>query len=300
MWAPTNLRVMSDIAIRAEGLSKKYRIGQRGRYQSLRDVLGQSLAVPIRWLRQTRDGMQKTGEEHSDPPPHVFSADNFIWALQDISFEVRSGEIVGIIGSNGSGKSTLLRVLSRITKPTVGFAEVRGRVGSLLEVGTGFHHELTGRENIYLNGAILGMRKAEIARKFNEIVAFAEVEKFIDTAVKHYSSGMWLRLAFAVAAYMEPDILLVDEGLAVGDAGFQKKCIEKIRNVAKEGQTVLFVSHHINQIQALCQRCIWLEAGTIRIAGSTKDVVRAYETAFTSTPLDASQDSDGRRLSPAS
>lgn len=300
MWAPTNLRVMSDIAIRAEGLSKKYRIGQRGRYQSLRDVLGQSLAAPIRWLRQTRDGMQKTGEEHSDPPSHVFSAGDFIWALKDISFEVRSGEIVGIIGSNGSGKSTLLKVLSRITKPTVGFAEVRGRVGSLLEVGTGFHHELTGRENIYLNGAILGMRRAEIARKFSEIVAFAEVEKFIDTAVKHYSSGMWLRLAFAVAAYMEPDILLVDEGLAVGDAGFQKKCIEKIRNVAKEGQTVLFVSHHINQIRHLCQRCIWLEAGTIRIAGSTKDVVRAYETAFTSTPLDASQDSDGRRLSPPS
>jgi lipopolysaccharide transport system ATP-binding protein len=202
--------------------------------------------------------------------------DETIWALKDVSFEVKHGEVVGIIGRNGAGKSTLLRILSRITEPTEGRARVRGRVGSLLEVGTGFHPELTGRENIYLNGAILGMKREEIERKFDEMVAFAEVEKFIDTPVKHYSSGMYLRLAFAVAAHLEPEILLVDEVLAVGDAQFQKKCLGKMGDVAKEGRTVLFVSHNMVALQSLCQRAIWLHDGQKMMDGGAAKVVAKY------------------------
>lgn len=199
-----------------------------------------------------------------------------LWALHDVSFDVSDGEALGVIGHNGAGKSTLLKILSRITKPTSGRAEIRGRVGSLLEVGTGFHNELTGRENIYLNGAVLGMRRAEIEAKFNEIVAFSEMEKFLDTPVKHYSSGMYMRLAFAVAAHLEPEVLIVDEVLAVGDVGFQKKCLQKMRDVGASGRTVLFVSHDMNAITRLCSRVIWLKNGSIASDGEASAVVAEY------------------------
>ena len=202
--------------------------------------------------------------------------DTDLWALRDVSFEVKRGEVVGIIGRNGAGKSTLLKILSRITEPTAGSAKIHGRVGSLLEVGTGFHPELTGRENIYLNGAILGMRRAEIERKFDEIVAFAEIERFLDTPVKRYSSGMYVRLAFAVAAHLEPEILLVDEVLAVGDAQFQKKCLGKMGDVAKEGRTVLFVSHNMVAVQTLCQRAFWLDSGQLKAQGEVGTIVTTY------------------------
>jgi lipopolysaccharide transport system ATP-binding protein len=204
------------------------------------------------------------------------------WALKDVSLEVKEGEVLGLIGRNGAGKTTLLKILSRITRPTTGWAEIHGRVGSLLEVGTGFHPELTGRENTYLSGAILGMGKAEITRKFDEIVAFAELEQFIDTAVKHYSSGMYVRLAFAVAAHLEPEILLVDEVLAVGDIKFQKKCLGKMGDVARAGRTVVLVSHQLNQIRRLCHRAIWVDGGTIRQDGVTAEVTSAYESAMSS------------------
>jgi lipopolysaccharide transport system ATP-binding protein len=204
------------------------------------------------------------------------------WALKDVALEVKEGEVLGLIGRNGAGKTTLLKILSRITRPTEGWAEIRGRVRSLLEVGTGFHPELTGRENAYLSGAILGMGKREIDRKFDEIVAFAEIEKFIDTPVKHYSSGMYMRLAFSVAAHLEPEILLVDEVLAVGDINFQKKCLGKMGEVAKAGRTVVLVSHQLNQIRRLCQRVAWVDGGTIRKSGPTHEVVSAYESAMLS------------------
>src|SRR5450631_3328503 len=225
---------MSDPAIRVERLSKRYRIGTaQARYKTLRDSLVATVKAPLRWI----------AGERSAPDSHF-------WALDDVSFEVNPGEVVGIIGRNGAGKSTLLKILSRITRPTKGRVELYGRVGSLLEVGTGFHPELTGRENVYLNGAILGMKKAEIARKFDEIVAFAEIEKFIDTPVKWYSSGMYMRLAFAVAANFEPEILIVDEVLAVGDGPFQKKCLAKMGEIARSGRTVIFVSHNMGAIEA--------------------------------------------------
>jgi lipopolysaccharide transport system ATP-binding protein len=204
------------------------------------------------------------------------------WALRDVSLEVKEGEVLGLVGRNGAGKTTLLKILSRITRPTTGWAEIHGRVGSLLEVGTGFHPELTGRENAYLSGAILGMGRAEIARKFDEIVAFAELEQFIDTAVKHYSSGMYVRLAFAVAAHLEPEILLVDEVLAVGDIKFQKKCLGKMGEVARAGRTVVLVSHQLNQIRRLCHRAIWVDGGMIRQDGLTAEVTSAYESAMSS------------------
>ena len=203
------------------------------------------------------------------------------WALKDVSLEVREGEVLGLIGRNGAGKTTLLKILSRITQPTTGWAEIHGRVGSLLEVGTGFHPELTGRENTFLSGAILGMSKNEISRKFDEIVAFAELEKFIDTPVKHYSSGMYVRLAFAVAAHLEPEILLVDEVLAVGDIRFQKKCLGKMGDVARGGRTVILVTHQMNQIRRLCHRVAWIDSGSVRLSGSTNETVSAYETAMT-------------------
>jgi len=252
---------MSDLAIRVEKLGKQYRIGatQPG-YRTFREALIDGVTAPINRMR----GLAHTAEDRA------------IWALRDVSFEVRRGEVLGIIGRNGAGKTTLLRILSRITEPTEGCAELYGRVGSLLEVGTGFHPELTGRDNIDLNGAILGMRKAEIGRKFDEIVAFAEVEKFIDTPVKHYSSGMHMRLAFAVAAHLEPDILLVDEVLAVGDAAFQRKCLGKMGEVAKEGRTVLFVSHNMTMILNLCRRGILLDNGRITASGPIDEVVERY------------------------
>ena len=259
---------MGDVAIRVEGLSKRYRIGARQeRYYTLRDTLTESLARPFQhlWSFFSPNGA-------GSPTPE----DSSVWALKDVSFDVTRGEVVGIIGRNGAGKSTLLKILSRITEPTEGRAKIHGRVGSLLEVGTGFHPELTGRENIYLNGAILGMKKAEIDRKFDEIVAFAEVEQFIDTPVKHYSSGMYLRLAFAVAAHLEPEILIVDEVLAVGDAAFQKKCLEKMGDVAKKGRTVLFVSHNLGAVIRLCDRCIWLNEGRVVRDGVPSEIINAY------------------------
>jgi len=245
---------MSDIAIRVENLGKRYQLGQSQRYRALRDTLGDVLSAPKRWLR---------GEKRERP---AGDAGTF-WALKDVSFEIKPGEVVGIIGRNGAGKSTLLKILSRITEPTEGGVDLYGRVGSLLEVGTGFHPELTGRENIYLNGAILGMKRAEIARKFDEIVAFAEVEQFLDTPVKFYSSGMYMRLAFAVAAHLEPEILVVDEVLAVGDAAFQKKCLGKMGEVARGGRTVLLVSHNMAVVQALCSHVITLKAGALYFDG---------------------------------
>lgn len=259
---------MRDIAIRTDSLSKQYRIGIRHNgYRTLRDTLTDAFAAPFRRARRLFRGQ----------PYGAADMNETIWALKDVSLEIKRGEVVGIIGSNGAGKTTLLKILSRITEPTEGCAEIHGRVGSLLEVGTGFHPELTGRENIYLNGAILGMKKAEIERKFDEIVAFAEIEKFIDTPVKHYSSGMYVRLAFAVAAHLEPEILLVDEVLAVGDAAFQRKCLGKIGNFAGEGRTVLFVSHNMAAIDKLCQKAIWIDKGWLRISGSTIEVISAYE-----------------------
>ena len=256
---------MSDIAIRVANLSKEYRIGAaQQRHDTLRDQLVHGLSRLVR-----RNGR----------PPH---AREKFWALKDVSFEVRQGEVVGIIGRNGAGKSTLLKILSRITEPSGGTARMDGRMGSLLEVGTGFHPELTGRENIYLNAALLGMRRAEIDRKFDAIVEFSGVEKFIETPVKRYSSGMYVRLAFAVAAHLDLEILLIDEVLAVGDVEFQKKCLGKMGEVARSGRTVIFVSHQMNHIRRLCERVMWLETGSMRMIGPTTEVVGAYEVAMAS------------------
>jgi lipopolysaccharide transport system ATP-binding protein len=263
---------MGDIAIRVEHLSKLYRIGPREPYKALRDTLTAAMYAPFRAVSAFLSG-RRSAVQNSP-------SNSYVWALKDVSFEVKRGEIVGIIGRNGAGKTTLLKILSRVTEPTEGYAEIHGRVGSLLEVGTGFHPELTGRENIYLSGIILGMKKAEIDRKFDEIVAFAEIEKFLDTPVKYYSSGMYVRLAFAVAAHLEPEILLVDEVLAVGDAAFQKKCLGKMGEVAKEGRTVLFVSHNIGAIAELCQRGILLDTGRIVVSGRTEDVIKTYLSQF--------------------
>jgi lipopolysaccharide transport system ATP-binding protein len=259
---------MGDAAITVEGLGKRYRIGGGERYLALRDRLAD--LVRLRWRSGTA-------------PTETF------WALQDVSFTVPQGEVVGVIGRNGAGKSTLLKLLSRITEPTAGRAEVRGRVGSLLEVGTGFHPELTGRENIFLNGAIIGMTRAEIRRQFDAIVAFAEVERFLDTPVKHFSSGMYLRLAFAVAAHLDPEILLVDEVLAVGDAAFQRKCLGKMAEVTKAGRTVLFVSHNLGAMRGLCQRALWLEAGGLRADGPAAQVISDYLNAGAETKQLAEQ-----------
>lgn len=258
---------MNDFAIQVNNLSKRYRIGlQQARYRTLRESLVSSTG---RVLQQARSIIKKDGDVQQEQP-------GYFWALKDITFEIPKGEAIGIIGRNGAGKSTLLKVLARVTEPTTGSVDLYGRIGSLLEVGTGFHPELTGRENIYLNGAILGMTRVEIEKKFDEIVDFAEVEKFLDTPVKHYSSGMYLRLAFAVAAHLEPEILLVDEVLAVGDAQFQKKCLGKMGEVAKEGRTVLFVSHNMAAIQSLCSRALWIQDGRIQEAGEAIQVVSDY------------------------
>jgi ABC-type polysaccharide/polyol phosphate transport system ATPase subunit len=257
---------MSTTAITTDALSKRYQRGVTGTSGLLRDTLSRAFRQPHRLLRRDRQ--------------------ESFWALKDVSLEVREAEVLGLIGRNGSGKTTLLKILSRITRPTEGRAEIHGRVGSLLEVGTGFHPELTGRENTYLSGAILGMGKQEITRKFDEIVSFAELEQFIDTPVKHYSSGMYVRLAFAVAAHLEPEILLVDEVLAVGDIRFQKKCLGKMGDVARGGRTVILVSHQLTQIRRLCQRTVWLDGGSIRKIGSTPELVSAYEDDMTSGGVD--------------
>jgi ABC-type polysaccharide/polyol phosphate transport system ATPase subunit len=252
---------MSETVILAEGLGKRYQVGERERYFALRDVLTHAVKAPFQRGRQRR------------PTDHL-------WALRNVSIDVRQGEVIGLIGRNGAGKTTLLKILSRITRPTEGFAEMHGRVGSLLEVGTGFHPELTGRENIYLSGAILGMTKREIDQKFDIIVAFSEVERFLDTPLKHFSTGMQMRLAFAVAVHLEPEILLVDEVLAVGDLEFQKKCLGKMQEVSKSGRTIVFVSHQINQIRRLCERVLWIDAGRIRQSGPAGEVIAAYEAAM--------------------
>ncbi|HZR26888.1 MAG TPA: ABC transporter ATP-binding protein [Vicinamibacterales bacterium] len=252
-------------AIRIQGIGKEYAIGaQRERYRSLRDAIVRTAKAPFQRLSAVARGKSSVLTERT------------FWALRDVTADIEAGEVVGIIGRNGAGKSTLLKILSRVTEPTCGFADIYGRVGSLLEVGTGFHPELTGRENIYLNGAILGMPRREIDRKFDEIVAFSELERFIDTMVKHYSSGMYMRLAFAVAAHLEPDILLIDEVLAVGDLAFQKKCLGKMQDVGRLGRTVLFVSHNMSAITRLCSRAILLDGGVVVATGSASAVVAEY------------------------
>src|SRR5262245_26104764 len=253
---------VNDYAIRVENVAKQYVIGGRKEpYTTLRETLTRAMAAPLRRLQN--------GHQHSD-------AKEIFWALKHVSFQIKRGQVVGIIGRNGAGKSTLLKILSRITMPSEGRIAVRGRVASLLEVGTGFHPELTGRENIFLNGAILGMTRAEVRQRFDDIVSFADVERFIDTPVKFYSSGMYMRLAFAIAAHLETDILLVDEVLAVGDAGFQQKCLAKMQDVAGHGRTVLFVSHNMTAVQSLCERVIYFEDGEIRGDGDPKTEIQRY------------------------
>lgn len=262
--------MQSDWAVKVEGLSKRYRLcaaHERAPYRTLRESLVRAARAP--WNLLSRQAMR---------------ADSEFWALSDVSFEVPRGEVVGVIGRNGAGKSTLLKILSRITDPTTGRAMLRGRVASLLEVGTGFHDELTGRENVFLNGAILGMTRREIRRQFDEIVAFAEVDRFLDTPVKRYSSGMRVRLAFAVAAHLQPEILIVDEVLAVGDAQFQKKCLGKMSEVAQGGRTVFFVSHNLGVLQRLCDRALLLDRGRLSRDGSPADVVAAYLCSGTAAP----------------
>jgi lipopolysaccharide transport system ATP-binding protein len=258
---------MSDTVIRVENLGKKYILGHQKQkdYTTLRDTISNGAKGLLK-------PFQRSKSQQTDPSSEEF------WALKDVSFEIKQGDRIGIIGRNGAGKSTLLKILSRITEPTKGSIRIKGRVASLLEVGTGFHPELTGRENISLNGAILGMSKTEIVRKFDEIVAFAEVEKFLDTPVKRYSSGMYVRLAFSVAAHLEPEILIVDEVLAVGDAQFQKKCLGKMKNVAGEGRTVLFVSHNMAAINTLCTNGIVLNRGQVLCAGEINKCIEAYES----------------------
>jgi lipopolysaccharide transport system ATP-binding protein len=256
---------MSNVAIRVEHLSKLYHLGRaQERHDTLRDALRDSLKHGL--ARVTRASSGLSPQQDSD-----------LWALRDVTLDVKQGEVIGVIGRNGAGKSTLLKILSRITEPAGGRVELHGRVASLLEVGTGFHPELTGRENVYLNGAILGMRRREIERKFDEIVAFAEIERFLDTPVKRYSSGMYVRLAFAVAAHLEPEILLVDEVLAVGDVQFQKKCLGKMGEVADQGRTVLFVSHNMGAMRTLCNRAVLLEAGRVQLDGSADLVISRYQ-----------------------
>ena len=263
---------MSNVAIRIEGLGKKFCIGgATEQYRTLRDAMTNAFTTP---LRRAVSVMRGQAPE---------SAEEELWALRDVSLEIKQGDVVGVVGRNGAGKSTLLKILSRITEPTEGRVSVKGRIGSLLEIGTGFHSELTGRENVYLNGAMLGMRRAEIDGKFDEIVAFAEMEKFLDTPVKHYSSGMYMRLAFAVAAHLDTEILLVDEVLAVGDGAFQKKCLGKMGDVAKLGRTVLFVSHNMGAMMQLCPTSFTLQNGRLVAQGPSREIVQQYLTSLFAT-----------------
>ena len=275
---------MSRIAIEVVGLGKEYHIGgPQKSYHRLTDQLADMAVAPFRRAGKLLRGQASGAAE----------LDEAIWAIKDVSFQIKTGEVVGIIGRNGAGKSTLLKILSGITDPTEGYADLYGRVGSLLEVGTGFHPELTGRENIFLYGAILGMKKAEIEHKLDEIVAFAEIDKFLDTPVKHYSSGMYVRLAFSVAAHLEPEILLVDEVLAVGDMAFQRKCLGKMDDVAQEGRTVVFVSHNMGLLQQLCERGIYLQNGTVHTDGTIAEAVDAYlQTLEQAKMADLSQRTD--------
>jgi len=273
----------NDVVIKVDNLSKQYRIGAREGYKTFRETLVDAARAPFVRLRGAVRKMSGAESKDIGPPlsapgSALSSQDNTIWALKDVSFEVTQGEVIGIIGRNGAGKSTLLKILSQITEPTAGRVELKGRVGSLLEVGTGFHPELTGHENVYLYGAILGMDRWEITRKFDEIIAFAELEKFMDTPVKRYSSGMYMRLAFAVAAHLEPEILLVDEVLAVGDIAFQKKCMGKMGEVSQGGRTILFVSHNMGAIRQLCKEAIVLDSGRIQHKGESSEVVAKYES----------------------
>jgi lipopolysaccharide transport system ATP-binding protein len=263
---------VAGAAIRIRGLSKRYRIGERATYGRLTESVASALSAPFR--HRKRDNAQ----------------DRIFWALRNVSFDVAQGEAVGVIGRNGAGKTTLLKILSRITEPTDGEAELRGRVGSLLEVGTGFHQELTGRENIFLSGAVLGMRRRDIARKFDEIVDFAELERFIDTPVKRYSTGMYMRLAFSVAAHMDSEILLVDEVLAVGDVAFRRKCLGKMENAATHGRTILFVSHDLDSIRSLCPRTLLFDEGRLQVDGDSREVTAAYLR----TQSDAEAETSGR------
>lgn len=266
---------MNDLAIQVKGLSKRYRAGAREPYSTLRDALVRGASTPVRRARSWW-----TGRGRGAPS-------GWFWALRDVDLDVRQGEVLGIIGRNGAGKSTLLKVLAGITEPTTGYADIHGRVGCLLEVGTGFHMELSGRENIFMNGALLGMSRHEIRRRFDEIVAFAETEAFLDTPVKHYSSGMYMRLAFAVAAHLDPEILIVDEVLAVGDVQFQKKCLGRMQEVSRsQGRTVLFVSHNMDAIQRLCSRCALVDSGRLAACGSATGIVADYlsRTSFQTQP----------------
>ncbi len=280
----------NDLAIQVENLAKQYKIGEKqAAYRTLRESIMNVAKAPF-----VKTASLLKGEAYA-----ASSLKREIWALKDISFDVKIGEVLGVIGRNGAGKSTLLKILTRITEPTEGSAIIRGRVGSLLEVGTGMHPELTGRENVYLNGAILGMRRTEINRKFDEIVDFSGVEEFIDTPLKHYSSGMQVRLAFSIAAHLEPEILLVDEVLAVGDAEFQKRCLGKMEEVSRADRTIFFVSHQLNSIRRLCGQCIWLDSGKLRMIGPTAEVVSAYETAVSTPAQDLAHlddDSAGARF----
>ncbi|MBI5686975.1 MAG: ABC transporter ATP-binding protein [Verrucomicrobia bacterium] len=264
---------MSDAAIQISGLGKRYRYGE---VRSANDTLRADLAEWAKGLFKRGNGQQRPQTLHAIHERHLDADPSYFWALRDINLEIKQGEVVGIIGRNGAGKSTLLKVLSRITPPTEGSVTYHGRIASLLEVGTGFHRELTGRENIFLNGSILGMKRSEIARKLDEIIAFAEVEKFMETPVKFYSSGMYVRLAFAVAAHLEPEIMVVDEVLAVGDAAFQKKCLGKMQDVSQHGRTVLFVSHNMAAIKTLCSRAVLLNAGRIEAQGKPEEVIARY------------------------
>jgi len=272
-------------AICVSGLGKRYRIVPRQRYLALRDRIEEIFRAPARLWHKERSSVSERGE---------------IWALREVGFQVQQGEVIGVIGRNGAGKTTLLKILSRVTEPSAGSAEIWGSVRSLLEVGTGFHPELTGRENIFLNGAILGMKRREIQRKFDEIVAFAELPEFLDTPLKHYSSGMQTRLAFAVAAHLEPEILLVDEVLAVGDLAFQKKCLGKMDKVARAGRTIFFVSHQMNQVRRLCSRVLWIDSGRLVMDGPTHEVVSAYESSMSrgevQSPSQASERGGGTRF----
>ena len=280
---------MSGTAVRVENLWKLYRIGaHRERAYPLRDLMGRATSK-ITGAFKTMFHSAETGQNGT--PDKVASGhgksdrgtrEQWLWVLKGVSFELKRGEVLGIIGRNGSGKSTLLKILSRITEPTKGCAEIYGRTGSLLEVGTGFHPELTGRENVFLNGAILGMKRVEIERKFDTIVAFSEIEKFIDTPVKYYSSGMYVRLAFAVAAHLEPDVLFADEVLAVGDGAFQKKCLRKIESLRQEGNTIVFVSHDLRAVREICNQTLWLVGGQIEGIGRTGEVTKAYEQYLSS------------------
>ena len=263
---------MTALAVRSQGISKRYPLRKGARHDTLRDLLTGLAAAPLRMVRRDR----VAAPEASPAADRSTASGDALWVLRDLTFDVREGEVVGIVGRNGAGKSTLLRILCGITEPTAGRAEVRGRIGSLLEVGTGFHPDLSGRDNVYLNGSILGMPRAHVARNFDEIVAFAGVETFIDTPIKYYSSGMRVRLAFAVAAQLAPEILVIDEVLSVGDAEFQEKCLKRMDGAARSGRTVLFVSHHMASVKRLCTRCLWIDGGRLVMDGTTSEVVHAY------------------------